>query len=47
LVERGLEALDGSGLRRPQLLGEHNVEVLGELGYAAEEVAALRAQNVI
>ena len=34
-------------LRRSPLLGEHNVEVFGELGYAPEEVAALRAQNVI
>jgi formyl-CoA transferase/CoA:oxalate CoA-transferase len=34
-------------LRRPPLLGEHNVEVFGELGYPPEEVATLRAQNVI
>jgi formyl-CoA transferase/CoA:oxalate CoA-transferase len=34
-------------LRRPPLLGEHNVEVFGELGYAPAEVAALRAQNVM
>jgi crotonobetainyl-CoA:carnitine CoA-transferase CaiB-like acyl-CoA transferase len=34
-------------LRRPPLLGEHNVEVFGELGYTPPEVAALRAQNVI
>jgi crotonobetainyl-CoA:carnitine CoA-transferase CaiB-like acyl-CoA transferase len=34
-------------LRRPPLLGEHNIEVFGELGYPPPEVAALRAQNVI
>ncbi len=34
-------------LRRPPLLGEHNVEVFGELGYMPPEVAALRTQNVI
>ena len=34
-------------LRRPPLLGEHNAEVFGELGYPPEEVAALRAENVI
>jgi crotonobetainyl-CoA:carnitine CoA-transferase CaiB-like acyl-CoA transferase len=34
-------------LRRPPLLGEHNLEVFGELGYTPAEVAALRTQNVI
>ena len=34
-------------VRRSPLLGEHNAEVFGELGYSPEEVAALRAQNVI
>jgi crotonobetainyl-CoA:carnitine CoA-transferase CaiB-like acyl-CoA transferase len=34
-------------LRRPPLLGEHNLEVFGELGYSPPEVAALRTQNVI
>ena len=29
------------------LLGEHNLEVLGELGYTPPEIAALRTQNVI
>ena len=29
------------------LVGEHNVEVLGELGYGLEEVAALLAQGAI
>jgi crotonobetainyl-CoA:carnitine CoA-transferase CaiB-like acyl-CoA transferase len=34
-------------LRRPPLLGEHNLEIFGELGYTPAEVAALRTQNVI
>ena len=34
-------------LSRPPLLGEHNVQVFGELGYTPPEVAALRAQNVM
>ncbi len=34
-------------LRRPPLLGEHNVEIFGALGYPPPEVAALRTQNVI
>ncbi|MSQ35947.1 MAG: CoA transferase [Dehalococcoidia bacterium] len=34
-------------MRRAPLLGEHNLEVLGELGYAPREVAALRAQGAI
>jgi crotonobetainyl-CoA:carnitine CoA-transferase CaiB-like acyl-CoA transferase len=34
-------------VRRAPLLGEHNVQVFGELGYTPPEVAALRAQNVI
>jgi hypothetical protein len=29
------------------MLGEHNVQVFGELGYPPPEVAALRTQNVI
>ena len=33
-------------LRRAPLLGEHNLEVFGELGYTPAEVAALRSQNV-
>ncbi len=33
--------------RRAALLGEHNAEVLGELGYAAEEIEGLRAAGVI
>jgi crotonobetainyl-CoA:carnitine CoA-transferase CaiB-like acyl-CoA transferase len=34
-------------VRRPPLLGEHNLEIFGELGYTPPEVAALRTQNVI
>ena len=34
-------------LRRPPLLGEHNLAVFGELGCTPAEVAALRTQNVI
>jgi crotonobetainyl-CoA:carnitine CoA-transferase CaiB-like acyl-CoA transferase len=34
-------------LRRPPQLGEHNLQVFGELGYTPPEVAALRTQNVI
>ena len=34
-------------MRRAPMLGEHNVEVLGELGYAPREIAALRAQGAI
>lgn len=33
--------------RHPPLLGEHTEEILGELGYTAEEVAALRADEVV
>ncbi|MCH7736661.1 MAG: CoA transferase [Chloroflexi bacterium] len=35
-------------VRRPTpLLGQHNGEVLGELGYAAEDLVRLRAQGII
>ena len=34
-------------LRRPPLPGEHNASVSGGLAYTTEEVAALRAQNVM
>ena len=33
--------------RPAPLLGEHTVEVLGELGYSAEEVASLRGEGVV
>ena len=32
---------------RSPLLGEHTDEVLAQLGYAAEEVAALRGSGVV
>jgi formyl-CoA transferase len=34
-------------VKRSPLLGEHTNEVLAELGYAAEQIAALRAEKVI
>jgi formyl-CoA transferase len=34
-------------VRRSPLLGEHTEEILGELGFAATEIAALRAEKVI
>ena len=38
---------DGPGLqRRLPALGEHTAEVLSEIGYAAEDIAALRAAGV-
>ena len=33
--------------RRPPLLGEHTDEVLAEIGYDADQIAALRAQAVV
>jgi formyl-CoA transferase len=34
-------------VKRSPLLGEHTEEILAELGYAADQVAALRAEKVI
>ena len=34
-------------VKRSPLLGEHTDEVMRELGYAPETIAALRAENVI
>jgi crotonobetainyl-CoA:carnitine CoA-transferase CaiB-like acyl-CoA transferase len=41
-------SVSGGGItRRPPLLGEHTEQLLAELGYAAGEIAALRAAKVI
>jgi crotonobetainyl-CoA:carnitine CoA-transferase CaiB-like acyl-CoA transferase len=41
-------SVSGGGItRRPPLLGEHTEQLLGELGYPAGEIAALRAAQVI
>ena len=34
-------------VKRSPLLGEHTDEVLRELGYRADDIASLRADNVI
>jgi formyl-CoA transferase len=34
-------------VKRSPLLGEHTEEILAELGYAADQIAALRAEKVI
>jgi formyl-CoA transferase len=36
-----------SDVKRSPLLGEHTDEVLAELGYGADQIAALRTENVI
>jgi formyl-CoA transferase len=36
-----------SDVTRSPLLGEHTDEVLTELGYGADQIAALRAEKVI
>ena len=33
--------------RPPPMFGQHNVEVLGELGYSAAQIAAFKAAAVI
>jgi formyl-CoA transferase len=36
-----------SDVKRSPLLGEHTDEVLAELGFGVEQIAALRAEKVI
>jgi formyl-CoA transferase len=36
-----------SDVKRSPLLGEHTDQVLAELGYAADQIAALRTEKVI
>lgn len=42
-----LSATPGQIRRRAPLLGEHTAEILGEIGYTDEQVAALRERNVV
>ncbi|KHK91851.1 CaiB/BaiF CoA transferase family protein [Novosphingobium malaysiense] len=50
LIESPLAKMSGSpaSIRMaPPMLGEHNDEVLGELGYSAERIAELKAMKII
>ena len=40
-------ALETTHERAPPDLGEHSVEILGDLGYSPEEIASLESENVI
>jgi crotonobetainyl-CoA:carnitine CoA-transferase CaiB-like acyl-CoA transferase len=42
-----LHSTPGSVRRRPPVLSEHSDAVLGELGYSASEIAALKADGVV
>jgi crotonobetainyl-CoA:carnitine CoA-transferase CaiB-like acyl-CoA transferase len=42
-----LSGTPGSIRRRPPMLGEHTDEIMAELGYTRDEIAALREQRVI
>jgi crotonobetainyl-CoA:carnitine CoA-transferase CaiB-like acyl-CoA transferase len=42
-----LSATPGSIRTRAPLLGEHTDEVLGEIGYGADEIADLRANKIV
>ena len=42
-----MSATPGTIRRRAPLLGEHTDEILGELGYDADEIAGLRAREIV
>ena len=41
------ERTPGGIQRRPPTLGEHTDQVLTDLGYGADEIAALRAERIV
>ena len=42
-----LSATPGTIDSRPPVLGEHNAEILGELGFGPADIAALQADGII